>query len=178
MLLCLVAHSCPTLCNPLDCSPPGSCVHGILQARILECVATSFSRGSSQLRNRTHVSCVSCIGRWILYLLSHWGSPPSSSCLEHSFPAPRRALSHQPSGNCLSDDESHLSQGHIPSQGSLVHRWANKNVSSPGSQAPIQDSAEGPAQPQSILQDGLASAMTEVQPDFSPFIPVLFSLQV
>ena len=40
-----VAESCPTLCDPTDCSPPGSSVHGILQARILECVAISFSRG-------------------------------------------------------------------------------------------------------------------------------------
>ena len=40
-------QSCPTLCNPLDCSPPGSSVHGILQARILEWVSMPFSRGSS-----------------------------------------------------------------------------------------------------------------------------------
>ena len=43
----LVAQSCPTLCDPTDCSPPGSSVHGILQARILEWVAIPFSRGSS-----------------------------------------------------------------------------------------------------------------------------------
>ena len=42
-----VAQSCPTLCDPMDCSPPGSSVHGIFQARVLECVAISFSRGSS-----------------------------------------------------------------------------------------------------------------------------------
>ena len=53
----LVTELCPTLCNPMDCSPPGSSVHGILQARILEWVAISFSRGSSQPRNRTQVSC-------------------------------------------------------------------------------------------------------------------------
>ena len=47
-----VTQSCPTLCNPMDCSPPGSSVHGILQARILEWVAISFSRGSSQPRDR------------------------------------------------------------------------------------------------------------------------------
>ena len=51
-----VAQLCPTLCNPVDCSPPGSSVHGILQARILEWVAISFSRGSSQPRDRTQVS--------------------------------------------------------------------------------------------------------------------------
>ena len=47
----LVAQLCLTLCDPVDCSPPGSSVHGIAQARILEWVAISFSRGSSQLRN-------------------------------------------------------------------------------------------------------------------------------
>ena len=40
------AQSCPTLCNPMDCSPPGASVHGILQARILEHIAISFSKGS------------------------------------------------------------------------------------------------------------------------------------
>ena len=51
-----VSQSCPTLCNPVDCSLPGSSIHGILQARILEWVAISFSRGSSQPRNQTQVS--------------------------------------------------------------------------------------------------------------------------
>ena len=55
-VLCLVAQSCPTLCDPMDCSPPGSSVRGILQARILEWVATPSSRGSSPPRDRTHVS--------------------------------------------------------------------------------------------------------------------------
>ena len=61
---CLVTISCPTLCNPMDCSLPGSSVHGISQARILEWVAIPFSRGSSWPRDQTHVSC---IGRRILY---------------------------------------------------------------------------------------------------------------
>ena len=47
----LLAQSCPTLCNPVDCSPPGSSVRGIFQARLLEWVAMSSSRGSSQPRN-------------------------------------------------------------------------------------------------------------------------------
>jgi len=55
------AQPCPTLCDPMDCSPPGSSVHGILQARTLEWVAISSSRGSSQPREQTQVSCVSCI---------------------------------------------------------------------------------------------------------------------
>ena len=53
-----VAQSCPTLCDPVDCSLPGSSVHEILQARILERVAISFSRGSSRPRDRTWVSCI------------------------------------------------------------------------------------------------------------------------
>ena len=52
----LSCQSCPTLCNPTDCSPPGSCVHKILQARILEWVAISFSRGSSRPRDLAPVS--------------------------------------------------------------------------------------------------------------------------
>ena len=51
-----VAQSCPTLCDPTDCSLSGSSVHGIFQARVLEWIAISFSRGSSQPRNRTRVS--------------------------------------------------------------------------------------------------------------------------
>ena len=50
------AQSCLTLCEPMDCSPPGSSIHGILQARILEWVAISFSRGSLQPRDQTQVS--------------------------------------------------------------------------------------------------------------------------
>ena len=49
------------LCDPMDYSPPGSSVHGILQARILAWVAISSLRGSSQPRDQTHVSCISCI---------------------------------------------------------------------------------------------------------------------
>ena len=56
---CLGAQSCPNLCDPIDHSPPGSSVHGILQARMLEWIAISFCRGSSQPRDRTCVSCVS-----------------------------------------------------------------------------------------------------------------------
>ena len=51
----------------MDCSPPGSSVHGILQGRILEWVAMPSSGGSSQNRDQTHISYISCIGRQILY---------------------------------------------------------------------------------------------------------------
>ena len=61
-----VAQSCPTLCDPMDCSPPGFSVHGILQARILEWVASSFSRGSSRPRDQTQVSHIAgrCFNLW------------------------------------------------------------------------------------------------------------------
>ena len=53
----LVAQSCPTFCDPMNCNPPGSSVPGVLQARILEWLAIPFFRRSSQPRNRTQVSC-------------------------------------------------------------------------------------------------------------------------
>ena len=56
-----------SLCGLMECSLPGSSVHEILQARMLEWVAISFSRGSSQPRDQTRVFCISCFGRWILY---------------------------------------------------------------------------------------------------------------
>ena len=58
---CMHAHSCLTLCDRMDCRPPGSSVHGILQARILEWVAISSPRGSSWPRDWTPVSYISCI---------------------------------------------------------------------------------------------------------------------
>ena len=63
-----VAQSCLTPSNPMDCSLPGSSVHGISEVRILKWAAISFSRGSSWFRDWTHVSC---IGRHILY---HWAN--------------------------------------------------------------------------------------------------------
>ena len=61
-----IAQSCPTLCDPVDCSLQGSSVHGIFQARVLEWVAISFSRGSSWPRDRTQVSRIAgrCFTVW------------------------------------------------------------------------------------------------------------------
>ena len=59
---CLVTKSCLTLCYPVDCSPPGSSVHGISQARVLEWVAIPFSKGSFQPRDQTLISCL--VGRF------------------------------------------------------------------------------------------------------------------
>ena len=64
--------SCPTLCDPMDCTLPGSSVHGIFQARVLEWIAISYSRDPSQPRVQTHISCISQIGRQILYHCITW----------------------------------------------------------------------------------------------------------
>ena len=70
-----VIQSYTTLCNPMDCNPSGSPVHGILQARILEWVAMPSSRGSSQPRDQIHVSCISCTDQVGSSPLCHLGSP-------------------------------------------------------------------------------------------------------
>ena len=61
-----IAQSCPTICDPVDCSPPGSSIHGTLQARTREWVAISFSRGSFWPRDRTQVPCIAgrCFNLW------------------------------------------------------------------------------------------------------------------
>ena len=61
--------------RPVDCGPPGSSVHGILQAGILKWFAIPFSKGPSWPMDRTLASYVFCIGRWVLYFLSHQRSP-------------------------------------------------------------------------------------------------------
>ena len=66
---------CLTLCDPMDCSPPGSSAHGILQASILEGVAVPSSRGPSQPRDQICFFYVPCIGRKILYHWHHLESP-------------------------------------------------------------------------------------------------------
>ena len=70
-MLCSVLQLCPTLCDSVDCSPPGFCVRGILQTRVLERVAMPSSSGCSLFRGWT---CVSCIGRWVLYHWTIWDS--------------------------------------------------------------------------------------------------------
>ena len=97
MLLLLFAKSCPTLCNSMDCSPPGSSVHAILQARILEWVANSSFRGSSWPRDQTRVSYVSYTGKMVLYhLCYHSGILQSSSSWNEVIsmgPSPTRSVS-------------------------------------------------------------------------------------
>ena len=79
-----VIQSCPTLCDPVDCSPPSSSVHGTFQAGILEWVAISFSRGSSQLRDWTWVSCITggCFTLWaITSLLNGMSETSGNDCV-------------------------------------------------------------------------------------------------
>ena len=91
--VCLTTQSCPTLCDPTYHRPPGSSVHGILQARILQWAAMPYSRTSSQPGNRTQVSCTAgrfftiCANRAALYPLNTFpsspgpGNPSSVLCL-------------------------------------------------------------------------------------------------
>ena len=73
--MCLVAQLCLTLRDPMEWSPPGSPVHGILQARILEWITMPSSRESSQPRDGTHVSCISSIGRQVFSHSATWEAP-------------------------------------------------------------------------------------------------------
>ena len=77
---CRHTQSCLTLCDPMDCGAPGSFAHGIFQARMLEWIVISFSWESFWSRNQTYISCISCISRWVLYQLSHQGSPIRGMC--------------------------------------------------------------------------------------------------
>ena len=111
---CLVTKLCLTLCDPVDCSPPCSSAHAISQARILEWVAIAFSRGSSQPRHQTHISC---IGRWILY---HWAT--SDALSKHNTSLYRNSLSqtpHNPTDIVVSDPRR--PHGLQPSR--LLHPW-------------------------------------------------------
>ena len=81
-----VAQLCPTLCDPVDCGLPGSSIHGIFQAIVLEWIAISFSRGSSRPRNRTRVSHIA--GRRFICSVYHakfkaeWITSWNQDCLE------------------------------------------------------------------------------------------------
>ena len=124
-----VTLSCPTLCDPMDCSPPGSSVHGIVQARMLEWVAISFPRGSSPPRDGSQVSCISCTDGRILHhcqrrrmLRQTWDfpdgtvdkNPPASAGVEGSTPGPGR--SHMPRGR----------QAHVPLLWEIPHSRAQE----------------------------------------------------
>ena len=91
----LVRKLCPTLLQPHGLQPPGSSVHGISQAKILEWITISFSRVSSQHRDQTHVFCT---GRWILY---HWATREAPSKLKHTKLVTRSTACRIIWSNCL-----------------------------------------------------------------------------
>ena len=104
-----VTQSCLTLCDPMDWSPPGSYIHGIFQARILEWVVISCSRGSFWPRNQTSISWVSCIVRQILHFIYPCNKPtfPLRSFKKSLFPLLCKELylkELQLSWNCFPND--------------------------------------------------------------------------
>ena len=124
---CWVAKLCPTLCNPMDCSLPGSSIHGILQARTLGWVAISSSRGSSRPTDWNQVPCFFCIGRQIFFFfltpeapaiqvlfgekmrISAWGTAPRIVLRNRSKEAGRKSvyLSFWWRGSLCSETHSH-----------------------------------------------------------------------
>ena len=84
LCVCSVAQLCPALCDPMYCSLLDPSDPGIFQTRTLEKVAIAYARGSSWPRNWTCISCVFCIGRWILYHCATWEAPISFLILAKS----------------------------------------------------------------------------------------------
>ena len=125
-LHCMHVQFCPALCNPMDCSSPVSSVHGISQARVLEWVAISYSRGSSRPRDRTDNSCFSYIGRLILYHWATWEAPQRIlhandwliGSLSHSYLPPSTSCPIIPWDNSLSRDSPKCHRGHQGKNGS------------------------------------------------------------
>ena len=100
-----VSQSCPTLCDPMDCSLPGSSIHGIVQASVLEWVAISFSRGSSRPRDWIQVSCIAgrCFTIWATREARQSKTqfvpqpvPLIRKLLQASYPYPRRQTEWKP----------------------------------------------------------------------------------
>ena len=117
--LCLVTQSFPTLCDLMNCSPPGCSVHGFFQTRILEWVAIFSSRGCSWPMNRTHVSCVLCIaGR----LLTHWTSGKPFCCCKKAYPKVGSNEQNTPSSHA----NPAPSTGYGTKQVSTEQQWLNK----------------------------------------------------
>ena len=106
-------QSCLTVCDPTDCSRPGSSVHGILQARILQWVAISFSRGSSWSRDRSCVSSVSWTGRWTLTTSAIWEA---------------REFTHLWSADCQQEAALQSTGSHrVTSSGARLSDWTERN---------------------------------------------------
>ena len=108
--VCSLVQSCPILCDPMDCSLPVPSVHGIFQARVLEWVAISYSRGSSQLRSQTWVSMSPALAGGVLERRSH--SVMSDSLRPHGLYSPWNSPGQNTGVGSLS-----LLQGIFPTQG-------------------------------------------------------------
>ena len=111
--MCMRAKSlqlCLTLCDPIDCSPPGSSVHGILQTTVLEQFAMPFSRGSSRPRDQTCISCGSCIAEGFFTT-----KPPGSADHSTGSTSPTQQLYH----------------AQIQCRGSYFYRWATQGAFKP-----------------------------------------------
>ena len=112
LMLMHVSSVVSDLCEPMDCSSPGSSVHGILQARILEWVAISAFWGFSWPWNRTCISCICCIGRWILNHCATWEGRrqwhPIPVLLPGKFHGRRSLVSCSPWGRKESDTTERL----------------------------------------------------------------------
>ena len=125
-LLCVcmfsVTQSCLTLCDPMDYSPPGSSVHGIFQARILEWVAISFSRGSFQPRDWNCVACISCIGRWILYYCTAWEAHFILHLVERWIDGIKTAAQWRTQGRTMSSPSLLIPHNHPGSEGRALIR--------------------------------------------------------
>ena len=132
---CLVARSCLTLCDPMDRSLPGSSVQGITPARILGWVVISFSRASSWPRDQARVSCVSCIGRQILY---HWDTTDLfSNNLIHSLLGLEQVTSMMcfvlPNELSWGRQKGDSGSGHLPGLGCKAGLWTrNSKPGNPG----------------------------------------------
>ena len=115
----LCAQSCPSLCDLMDCSPPGSSVHGIFQVRILEWVAISYSKGSSWSRNWTHVFFNSLP-------LCNLASPPVSALLQSKTQTTTRdvneAILAHPAPANLPAGQEHISQPDKSGTSDLDHQ--------------------------------------------------------
>ena len=101
-----ITQSCPNLCNPMNYNLPGSSVHGIFQARILEWVAVSSSREASPPRDWTCISGTSCLIRWILYHCATWQAHLREKIKAIPTPSPSTEIlfdsKHQASTRCQS----------------------------------------------------------------------------
>ena len=108
---------CPILCDTLVCNLPGSSVHGILQARILEWVAISFSEGSSRLKDQTFVSCSSCIAGG--FLIDKLPGKPRYVCMY------RHILGGKGSWLSASQKGVRFTKGEEPLSSKIYHFWSS-----------------------------------------------------